>query len=82
MVALIDPIRDGDTIESCSSESLAAVGEVVLEAASAIEARLGEQSDVLTKALARCAPSLAMRSILGVSRNAGEPSMNPMKSYR
>lgn len=52
MVALVDPVSGGDaspddpgrstgeTIESCSSESLAVVGEVLLEAAREIEGRL------------------------------------------
>jgi len=45
-----------------------------------IEARLGEHSDVLTNAFTRCAPSLAIRSIVGVSRKAGASGMKPMKS--
>ena len=45
-----------------------------------IDARLGEHSDVLTKALAKWAPSRAMRSRFGVSRNFGPPGMKPMKS--
>ena len=45
-------------------------------------ARLGEQSDVVTKAFAKCAPSLAMRSRFGVSRNSGPFGWKPRKSYR
>ena len=45
-------------------------------------ARLGEQSDVVTKVLARYAPWLAIRSRFGVSRNSGPSGWKPRKSYR
>ena len=44
------------------------------------DARLGEQSDVVTNILAKCAPSSAMRSMFGVFRN-GCPSQL-MQSHR
>lgn len=47
-----------------------------------IEARLGEQSDVVTNALTRWAPSRAIRSKAGVSSHAGALVMKLMKSYR
>jgi hypothetical protein len=45
-----------------------------------IEARTGEQSDVVTNALAMCAPCVAMVSIAGVSSHSGAPGWKPMKS--
>jgi hypothetical protein len=45
-----------------------------------MDARLGEQSDVVTKAFRTCAPCFAIRSRFGVWRNGGAVFMKLMKS--